>query len=125
MIVRCTKREKRDGGTYRDLVVGKTYVVMTIHFSQRGSSYLVYIPEKSETPIPYDALCFSIVDGEIPEGWVFGEQAPGYYSIGPRAWMRTGFWECVFDGPCDARRVFERERDALVEKYLERTESDR
>ncbi len=66
------------------------------------------------TPALYQPEMFDVVSTIIPVTWVITSPKRGYFSLGPSAWSRAGFWEEYFDGDAEARACFEEERKKIV-----------
>jgi hypothetical protein len=120
MIVRCIKLLNRDG-TPKDgktdswLTIGNAYYVLEICRSNDCIKYRL-VGDFSPTPALHEAEKFEIVSNQIPDGWVFQLYGRADWTIGPKAWSATGFWESFFDQDETAEAIFHEELQHIADE---------
>ena len=55
---------------------------------------------------------FMTVDGRLPDSWEARLGEGGVLRLGPREWMKPGFWDAYFDREPTAVEAYERGRRA-------------
>jgi len=89
------------------LRAGAEYAVQAIYFDpDQGVRYRI-ISDDAATPALFVASAFTVIDGRIPESWRAHAYSGGSFVVGPVAWQEPGFWERLFDGDTEARRLFD------------------
>jgi hypothetical protein len=92
------------------LRVGADYVVLSI-LAEPGRQILFRIMGEGEIGAPglFDSTMFSTVSPEIPPSWVITVGNGGIVRVGPRTWMKPGFWEDYFNQEPEAIALFDEE----------------
>lgn len=109
----------------QDLIVGKEYLVLSIEFYNKDSSlfskfyndYVVYRIECEDGTLrPHPANDFQITSGNLSECWIANYNDNVSFSILPKEWAYSNFWEDLYNGEINALRNF---KDAKKKIYLE------
>jgi hypothetical protein len=74
------------------------------------------LSDDGHTPILVDSTLFAASEQPLPEGWVCTVTQDGVVELGPKQWLKPGFWEEFFDRDPHAVEVFRQEIEALGEQ---------
>lgn len=100
------------------LTVGSEYVVLALSVVPGRNVTFRLIGNDGRTPALFAASQFEIIRGNIPSVWEVQIEEEGRLEIGPRPWLRPGFWEDYFDGMPEATTEFEAARVVIVSESL-------
>ena len=100
-------------GEISDLVVGRSYRVEALEWRRDGICW-AFIRTAVDTGSlrPYPLAFFSVLDGDIPSGWVVTADAAaldrsGISLMGPREWTEDFFERLIDDDP-EALEIYRR-----------------
>lgn len=127
MKVKCIDIKKLNkDGIYQSLTIGKKYIVLAIEFYDKSEStfskfigdFTIYrIKDNDGVVIPFPAKLFEIVSQKIPLIWILYQGGDCMYSILPKTWARSGFWEDYYNDEKSAIKDFEKvEREIISEE---------
>lgn len=92
------------------LEIGKEYFVYGVSFRDGDNApWYWVIEEDDEYPKPHLGAFFDVVDGEIPQGWVFTPTSSnaGDVALLPKCWASDPcFLEKLYNGESDALACF-------------------
>jgi hypothetical protein len=97
--------------------VGRSYEAIGIEIAA-SASVRVRVIDDERQPTLWALESFEILDGQLPATWHLDIAKDRSIVIGPKAWLRTGFWWDYFDDSVDARTEYVRElaRMGVVER---------
>ena len=118
MILRATKILHTDGTEvfqHPAIRIGDKYLVLGFFIDP--ASRLVRIRDRYGTPSLWPIEAFEVTSDLIPANWcgsleVVGERT--VFRIGPRPFMREGFWDEYFDDAEQAVAEYEREVEDMI-----------
>jgi hypothetical protein len=90
------------------------YQILSILMTPSGPAKLRILADDGRTPILVDAAMFSMNSQPLPDTWVAIIEEGGIVELGPRSWLKPGFWERYFDGDADAMTQFQREMSNMA-----------
>ena len=90
------------------LALDAEYEVLEIWATPGRGVKLRLASNDAGTPALFDAAMFLAADSSVPSGWIVSLFEGGELRIGPREWMREGFWEDFFDLDPEAVRAYDR-----------------
>jgi hypothetical protein len=100
------------------LTIGRLYHVLSVISDSHGR-WLVRIMGDSEPGLGLFSLRqFEIVSDTIPSSWIVTWNNEGVFELTTKAWSEQGFWDRYFDNDPIARKIFERERQKIIEAEL-------
>lgn len=128
MKVKCKKnkiysKEK----IYNNITINKEYIVLAIEFYNREISifsnsigdYILYRIEDDEGSVCLlPSKLFVVTSGELYRNWIMSYENEESYSILPREWANSEFWEEFYDDEYNAKSIFKSVRDNI---YLDET----
>jgi len=118
MKVRCTRLLDEDTGDVLEssswLTVNKVYHVLSVNIEHDLPVKFQLISDDGQTPAYHEANQFEIVSNIIPQGWVIDFLSKSHFSLSPKAWSQSGFWESYFDGELEAIELFNSEKNSIV-----------
>ncbi|BCS88797.1 hypothetical protein [Pseudodesulfovibrio sediminis] len=138
MIVKCignarehlsSKRSKQAWDKYCNIEetcceIGEKYIVYgIIFFDFDVPQFLICTSEDDQYPVPHFAEHFKILEGDIPEGWVFKSETPDYEGpviLPKRIANEYIFMEKLYDGDPDAVQCFLQLKEEMKEKYKDK-----
>lgn len=95
----------------------KKYIVLEIGTSRNGDiNYR--IEGDDNTPVLVNSEDFEIISNKLPTLWVAQWYEVGSLVLRPSAWTRLGFWEEYFNGEPEAKRIYEEEKNKIIEESL-------
>lgn len=101
------------------LTIGKEYVVLSVYGRGDRLDYRI-IGDDRFTPALQAASQFEIIDGNIPNDWMFRQYSDSEWVIMPAAWSADGFWVAYFDREASARAIFEQVVSIIFAKDQDR-----
>ena len=116
MRVKCTKLQDNQGKPLKSdgwLTVGSEYMVLCIYIDASRGVLLRLMGDDKFTPAMFSGELFEITEQTIPQNWIAKKEACGDYSLGPKAWSESGFWERFFDREEEAVAIFHEQRDLM------------
>ncbi len=127
MKVKCVRNKRLNKeGIYQALTIGKEYIVLSIEFYDKSEStfsnllgdFVVYrFKDNDGIVIPYPAKLFEIVSQKMPSIWIIQQGKGNTYSVLPKTWARSGFWEDFYNDDDSAIEDFEKaEREIILEE---------
>jgi len=125
MRVKCLKILSPDTGEEIGnspwLTVGAEYIVLSLHIEDGGNIKFQLLCDDGYTPSFHNASQFEVISSKISSTWRADFVPNSYFSLGPKAWSKAGFWDAYFDGNSDAELIFEKEKKAI---FLQETGRD-
>jgi len=118
MRIKCANPE--DGDVFSRITIGKEYDVLAIEFYSATASlskkdFVLYrIIDDEQMVMPYPALYFEIVSGDIPSSCIAYRDRDNSYNIMPRTWTYESFWEDLYDDDNKAKEEFKKEMEHLI-----------
>ena len=117
MIVECIKKISATTGEEiphsTSLTIGKTYLVLEI-YAEPGRNILFRLVDNEQIPALFSSTQFRTVDNSISSTWIASVGEDGIVELGPKKWLRPGFWEDYFDDVPAAIEDFEQERARIL-----------
>jgi hypothetical protein len=109
MIVECKRIVNHISGLREEnspwISVSKQYTVLEIVSSGRGPAQFRIVCDDGRTPGLQDCRQFDTVSADIPPEWIAETNERGL-TVGPKEFLRGGFWEDFFDQRPEAVRQF-------------------
>jgi len=94
--------------------VGNTFIVYGLVFRDNCLWYLICPSEGDESPTPYPAEVFEILNGQISKFWTVTGKGNGNseFYLSFKEWTKS-FFECLIDGDPEAINLFSSYRDKM------------
>ena len=118
MKVRCIKLLDSRGNAQEKspwLTVGKVYHVLSLVFGTQQKWLVRLIGDGLNGVALFPLDQFEIVSPKLPGQWVVTWAANGVFELTAEAWSRPGFWEQFYDQDAEARKIFEQEKNNIVQ----------
>lgn len=126
MKVKCVDNKRLNKeGLYQSLTVGNEYIVLAIEFYDKSISplsesvrdFALYrLRDNDGIVIPFPSKIFEIITQKMPSMWVPYQGKGNIYSILPKTWARSGFWEDFYNDEDGAIEDFKKaEREIISE----------
>lgn len=100
---------------YTNLTLNKDYIVLAIEFYDKEISifsnsigdYILYRIEDNDGLVkPIPSKLFTITSGKLPECWISYRDDDECYSMLPKEWAKTSFWEDFYNDDYKTLEVF-------------------
>ncbi|MEN3931782.1 hypothetical protein WJT86_12035 [Microvirga sp. W0021] len=121
MKVKCIKLLKADGKEVEfspSLTLGKEYHVLSISYDSYGKLYYRIVTSEREGKWPHMSLhsekCFELVTTFVPSSWHLKIYQNKGFSIGPKTWINSSFYENFYDGEPSALHTFYEEYKKIL-----------
>jgi len=114
--VKCVKLLDNQGKPLKSdgwLTVGREYMVLCLYIDASRGVLLRLLGDDKFTPAMFSGELFEITEETVPHIWIVKKEACGDFSLGPKAWSESGFWERYFDREDDAVEVFHEQCDLM------------
>ncbi|BEK91185.1 hypothetical protein NSK11_contig00198-0006 [Nocardia seriolae] len=114
MHIKCTKIISPIDGSSMDshpsIRIGAEYPLLSVSIGPSRGLQLQILTD--EGPSFWNGEMFETVSNDIPDGWIL-QLSEGSLKIGPKEFLRPGFWESYFDDDPAAVQAFKHQLELI------------
>ena len=100
------------------VTLGKIYTVLEIFVGGGCEISFRILTDDRNSPGLQPASQFEIVSTHVPREWQINFVSGSHLEMAPGPWLRDGFWEDYFNGESEAKRIFSKVAQSIIEQEI-------
>jgi hypothetical protein len=97
------------------LTLGKTYHALTLALDTSNRWIIRLVGDGRNGVALFPLEQFAVVSARVSPSWIACWTSGNLFELAPERWTVEGFWEKYYDMDSEAIRVFEEEKNNIVE----------
>jgi hypothetical protein len=118
MKVRCKSLKDARGNPQSEspwLTLGKVYNVMALELDNNGEWLARLVGDGPNGVALFPLELFEVESSVVSPTWTTSWKSGKLIELSPKRWVREGFWENYYDRDPEAIRIFEEEKNLIVD----------